>query len=83
MDLCFKQLESSFHNSPGDLDQLLGWGPLTMMTAQVTLNPRSLWFRAWHQHECLLKSVGVFCFRAHLGLYVKEAKPGAPGWLGQ
>lgn len=58
--MCFvRQLGSSFQSSPGDLDQLLGLGSLTKMTAQVTLNPRSLWLSAWPPRDCLLKSVGV------------------------
>lgn len=75
MDLFFKQLGSRFQSSSGDLDQLPGLGTLAKKSAQVTLNPRMLWFRALHQRDYLLKSVRVFCRPDHLRLCLKKAKP--------
>lgn len=59
MDLYFKQLGSSVPSSLVDLDdQVLGLAPLAGITAQVTPNPRIVWFSISQQHGCLLQSFG-------------------------
>lgn len=81
--LFFQQRGFSFPSSPADIvDQLLGLGSLAKIAAQVTPNPRILWFHVLPRHECLLQSVGVSYRHAQLSLCLKESHCRPAGPLG-